>query len=313
MGKRIGLIDVDGHHFPNIPLMKLSAWHKAQGDHVEWYQPLLSGHMNVVYCAKVFSFTDDYAFPIDSDTIFRGGSGYSILLRDGKEYWDGLDPVLPYEVEHYYPDYGLYGIKDTAYGFLSRGCPRGCSFCHVRRKEGAASHKVANLSEFWRGQKHIEICDPNILACPDAEDLLRQLAESRAEVDFNQGLDVRLLTDRSIELLSGIRVKKFHFAWDRPADEDKILPNLKKFAERIGTAKHNIAVYCLVNFDSTLEEDLHRIYTLRDLRIQPYVMVYDKEHCEPVYRKMQRWVNAPALFWKTPKFEDYKHKEVVYG
>jgi len=79
---RIGLIDVDGHHFPNIPLMKLSAWHKAQGDSVEWYEPLLSGHMDRVYMSKIFSFTPDYQYYVDADEVIRGGSGYCIDLCD---------------------------------------------------------------------------------------------------------------------------------------------------------------------------------------------------------------------------------------
>lgn len=148
---RIGLIDVDGHNFPNIPLMKLSAWHKAQGDHVEWYSPLLSGHMDIVYCAKVFSFTPDYAFPIDADKVVKGGTGYHIKLVDGREIWTGKDTLLPSEIEHIYPDYDLYGIKDKAFGFLSRGCPRGCFFCHVKTKEGTKAYKVADLKEFWNG------------------------------------------------------------------------------------------------------------------------------------------------------------------
>lgn len=75
---RIGLIDCDGHNFPNIPLMKISAWHKKNGDSVEWYEPLLSGHMDKVYCSKVFSFTPDYPYFIDADEVIKGGSGYSI-------------------------------------------------------------------------------------------------------------------------------------------------------------------------------------------------------------------------------------------
>ena len=303
---KIGLIDVDGHNFPNIPLMKLSAWHKAQGDQVEWYQPLLSGHLDTVYCAKVFSFTDDYAFPITADKVIKGGTGYHIDLKDGKEVWNGQDQILPAEVEHTFPDYSLYGITDTAYGFLSRGCPRGCFFCHVKTKEGTRAHKVADLEEFWGGQKNIEICDPNILACPEAEDLLQQLADSKAMVDINQGLDARLLTEKKVEIIRKIRMKNYHFAWDTPKDESKIVPKLKMFTEITGKVNHQVVCYCLVNFNSTLEEDFHRIYTLRDMNIQPYVMIYDKKHCDQIYRDMQRWVNSMNCFWATPKFEDYK-------
>ena len=161
--------------------MKLSAWHKAQGDSVEWYEPMFSGHMDKVYMSKVFSFTPDYEYFIDADEIVKGGSGYCISLVDGKEQYDkSRDKGLPYEVEHIYPDYSIYygkvkDIENTAYGFCSRGCPRGCGFCHVKDKEGLCSHKVADLSEFWNGQKYISLCDPNVLACRDWKDILQQL------------------------------------------------------------------------------------------------------------------------------------------
>lgn len=202
---KIGLIDVDGHNFPNLPLMKLSAWHKQQGDSVEWYSPMMSGHMDRVYMSKVFSFTDDYNYFVKADEIVKGGSGYCIDLVDGKEVYNkSKDIELPYEVEHSYPDYSLYGIEDTAYGFLSRGCPRGCSFCHVAEKEGRKSTRVADLDEFWNGQKNIVLCDPNILACKDWKDLLQQLIDSKAWIDINQGLDIRLMTEEKAEMIKQI-------------------------------------------------------------------------------------------------------------
>ena len=145
---KIGLIDVDGHRFPNLPLMKLSAWHKSQGDSVEWYQPLWGGYCDKVYVSKVFSFTPDYPYHIDADEVVYGGSGYAINLEDGKEvYHRDRDENLPSEVEHMYPDYSLYPqyTDTTAYGFLTRGCPRGCNFCHVAAKEGRCSYNVADL------------------------------------------------------------------------------------------------------------------------------------------------------------------------
>ena len=306
---KIGMIDVDGHHYPNLPLMKLSAWHKQQGDTVEWYDPLLSGHMDIVYKAKVFSFTPDYAYAIDADQIIQGGTGYHINLVDGVEKWGGTDMTLPDEVEHIYPDYSLYNLSDRSLGFLSRGCPRQCLFCHVKSKEGTRAHKVADLTEFWHGQKEITIMDPNILAVPESEDLLGQLAESKAKVDINQGLDARLLTPEKIEIIKKIRIKTYHFAWDNPADEDKILPKLQMFSEMVKVRKDNTMVYCLVNFNSSLDMDLYRIYKIKRMHMQPYVMIYDKENCDPIYRKLQRWCNSPMIFWSTKSFEEYDRRK----
>lgn len=309
MMKRIGLIDVDGHNYPNIPLMKISAWHKAQGDYVEWYEPLFSGHMDKVYMSKVFSFTPDYEYFVDADEISKGGSGYCIELVDGKEiYHQENDKPLPAEIEHIYPDYSLYPemTKNTAYGFLTRGCPRGCDFCHVKDKEGRCSVKVADLSEFWRGQKNIVLCDPNILACKDHLDLLQQLVDSKASVNFNQGLDIRLINDKNIELLKKIKLYSIHFAFDRWQDRELIEPRLRAFAEKTGynRGKGRVTVYILTNFDTTIEQDLYRIQLCRELNFSPYPMIYDKEHAAPIYKKLQRWCN-PVIFWKVPTFEEY--------
>lgn len=303
---KIGLIDVDGHNFPNLPLMKISAWHKARGDNVEWYQPLFSGHMDIVYMSKVFSFTPDYEHYVDADNVVKGGSGYCISLKDGKETYDkSKDHDLPAEIEHIYPDYELYGI-DYALGFLTRGCPRGCSFCHVKEKEGRCSRKVADLSEFWKDQKNIVLCDPNILACKDHMELLQQLVDSKARVEFNQGLDIRLVNDRNLELLKQIRIYKPHFAFDDYKQKDIIMPKMRMVKEATGwnRGKGRPCVYILCNYDTTLEQDIERIQFCRELEWSPYPMIYDKEHANPVYRRLQRWCNN-FIFWNTPTFEEY--------
>jgi len=311
---KIGLIDVDGHSFPNIPLMKLSAWHKAKGDEVVWYEQMFTGHCDKVYMSKVFSFTPDYVGIVDADEIVKGGSGYAIELVNGKEIYNkDRDPPLPDEIEHIYPDYSIYPdlTQDTAYGFMSRGCPRGCEFCHVARKEGRCSVKVADLNEFWKGQKNICLCDPNVLACNEWEDILGQLAESKATVDFNQGIDIRLMTDEKAKALSKVRTKRLHFAWDRYEDKDKILPKFKTFREISTKNGHDLVVFVLCGFDTTLEQDLDRVYTLRDLGYAPYVMLYNKDSIPKGHdlRKLQRWVNNRILFWKVTTFEEYKWKQ----
>lgn len=306
---KIGLIDVDGHNFPNIPLMKLSAFHKMCGSTVEWYEPMFSGHMDVVYMSKVFSFTDDYQYHIDADEIITGGTGYAIKTVNGVEQYNPIiDYPLTKAVEHMMPDYSLYGITDTAYGFLTRGCPRGCAFCHVKDKEGRHTYKVADLNEFWNGQKNIVLCDPNILACKVWRDLFDQLQDSKAWVDFNQGLDIRMMDDEKAKALSRIKTKELHFAWDRYQDKETILPLFKKFREVCTIRQADLVVYVLCGFDTTFEQDLERINTLREIGFAPYVMLYDKEHI-PAHsdlRRLQRWVNSRWVFWSCESFDDYK-------
>lgn len=302
---KIGLIDVDSHNYPNLALMKLSAWHKRQGDDVEWYD--FSQHYNRVYISKVFHSSPDYGYVVNADEVIRGGTGYAIHGAGGETYRKEDDKPLPGEIEHIMPDYGLYGIKDTAYGFLTRGCPRGCQFCIVGKKEGLCSRKVADLREFWKGQKNIVLNDPNILACREWRDLLGQLADSKALVDFNQGLDARVLTEAKCEALDKVRIKEIHFAWDRYEDKAKVLPKLKMFVDicKKKPHMHNAIVYVLVNHTSTLEQDLERIYTLRDIGYWAYIMVYDKKHAPHVYTDLQRWCNNRFIFGSCPRFEDY--------
>lgn len=292
---KVGLIDVDSHNFPNLALMKISAWHKAQGDHVEWCFPM--SHYDIVYQSKVFdnTYSPDIDWIPNADKLIKGGTGY------------GLKNNLPSEIEHIYPDYSIYPelTKDTAYGFLTRGCPRHCDFCIVGDKEGLKSTKVADLSEFWRGQKNIVLLDPNILACKDRMNLLDQLSESKAIIYFSQGLDIRLTNEAVADKLNNIRVKRLHFAWDNP--EQDLTPYFKRFTDAYNRKSCSVkVVYVLVNFNSTMEQNLYRIYTLRDLGYDPYVMVYDKPNAPKEIKDLQRWVNNRFVFRKCLKFEDYK-------
>lgn len=301
---KIALIDVDGHNFPNLPLMKLSAWHKAKGDSVEWYEPLFSENIDICYMSKVFTFTPDYIYPIDAKIIKKSGTGYF--------YPEGGEP-LPQEIEHIYPDYSIYfdiipEVKETAYGFLTRGCPRGCNFCIVEKKEGRKSCKVADLSEFWNGQKNIKLLDPNLFACRDWRELAQQLIDSKAYIDFTQGCDIRIMTEEMAEMLMKMKIKQIHFAWDKYTDKEMIVKKFKMFKEITGWDKRKMTVYVLTNYDTTHEQDLERIYTLRDLGYWPYVMIYEKEKLPKghITKQLQRYVNMRAIFEKIKSFEDYK-------
>lgn len=299
---RIGLIDVDGHHFPNLPLMKLSAWHKEHGDSVEWYNPLTAwlDPPDLVYVSKVFTFTDDYPHPINAGEVLHRGTGY---------FYPNGGPELSGEIEHIYPDYSLYPelTRDTAYGFLTRGCPRGCGFCIVAKKEGRKSHKVADLSEFWRGQKQIKLLDPNMFACREWPELAGQLIESGAWVDFTQGCDIRIMTEEMAECIKRMKVKQMHFAWDRYGDKDLVIPKFEMFREVTGWDHRKMTVYVLTGYDTTIEQDLERIYILRDMGYSPYVMIYDKykKKKKDNLVRMQRWVNSRFAFAACRKFEDY--------
>ncbi|WP_251316503.1 radical SAM protein [Flintibacter muris] len=290
---RIGLCDIDSHNWPNLCLMKLSAYHKARGDHVEWWRP--EGRYDRVYKSRVFTdtYSQDTITVTNAGEVVCGGTGY------------GPGPNLPDEVEHTYPDYSIYPqFSGIAYGFLSRGCPRNCGFCLVSDKEGRRSIQVADLAEFWNGQKEVKLLDANLLACPDHEKLILQLAESRAYVDFSQGLDIRLITPDNVALLNRVRTKTVHFAWDNP-DMD-LTPYFRRFLEL--TAIKNFRkrkVYVLTNYGSTHEQDLYRVETLRHMGYDPYVMVYDRPSAPPITRQLQRWVNNKRIFHTVPSFADY--------
>lgn len=311
---RIGIIDVDSHNFPSLPLMKLSAWHKSNGDTVEWYEPLFHSvgePFDRVYMSKVFGdeYSHDYPFYVNAKEVIKGGTGYHIHIENGKEVFDKENHKdLPYEVEHIYPDYSLYPeyTKDTAYGFLTRGCCNNCSFCIVSKKEGLCSHKVADLSEFWRGQKNIKLLDPNLLACKDHIDLLKQLADSKSKVDFTQGLDARFINVNNVELLKQIDISMLHFAFDFMKFEKQIINGLELVKKKLHIDDRKATVYVLTGYDTTIEEDLYRIQKIREIGFSPDVRIYRKETLPHphILRDLQRWANNRFIY-RSCEFLDY--------
>lgn len=306
----VGLYDVDSHNFPNLPLMKLSAYHKNKGDEVEFMQPMK--HYDKVYVSKVFG--DEYSTMdgvfINADEIVYGGTGFAITIENGKEvYHKDRDKNLPYEVEHQHPDYSLYPelTKDKAFGFLTRGCINDCAFCVVTQKEGRCSLKVADLSEWWNGQKEIVLLDPNILACKERKELLQQLIDSKAKVDFTQGLDARFITPEIADMLKQIKTKTYHFAFDFMKNEKQIIQGLKIFLDIVKPNKSQCYVYVLTNFDTTFEEDWYRVQKLREIGLDPDIRIYRKNSLPKrhILRDLQRWCNNRIIYRSCPNFFEY--------
>ena len=311
---KIGLIDVDGHNFPNLPLMKISAYHKRNGDNVQWYDPLfdsLGESYDIVYMSKIFGseYTQDYPYYVNAKKIIKGGTGYCIDIVEGKEVFDNAKHRdLPDIVEHIYPDYSLYPqyTKNTAYGFLTRGCCNNCSFCIVSKKEGICSHKVANLNEFWIDQKNIKLLDANLLACKEHVELLQQLADSKARVDFTQGLDARFLNERNLEILNEINIQMLHFAFDFMKFEKQIVKGLRLAREHLKITDRNAIVYILTNYDTTVQEDLYRVQKIREIGFSPDIRIYRKETLPKrhILRDLQRWANNRFIY-RSCEFMEY--------
>ena len=303
---RVGLIDVDGHNFPNLALMRISSYHKARGDTVEWWWSDFI-HYDLVYMSKIFSdaYSPDVDEPMNADQVIKGGTGYCISLgEDGKEHFDKSKNVLLHpEVEAMFPDYSIYPQFPFAVSMTSRGCPRGCAFCHVATKEGRCAVKVADVSDFWNGQDDIQVLDPNITACRQKRELFAQYLDTGALIEFNQGLDIRLLNDDDMADLNKMRLKTIHFAWDNPTDD--LEKKFRNFANGFRRNSNIGMVYVLVNFNSTMEQNLYRIRVLAEMGYDPYVMVYDKAHAPAEIKHLQRWCNNKIIFKSCPRFEDY--------
>jgi len=293
---KIGLFDIDSKYH-NLALMKLSAYHKQKGDETELYSPLFLKTYDRIYISKIFTEFNINEYYIPENFYMAGGSGFDLKRK------------LPREIEHLMPDYSLYNLNYSL-GFTTRGCIRNCKFCIVPEKEGKI-REHAEVEEFLNPKSNIVVLlDNNFLALPSHIKKLQKYIKKGWRMDFNQGLDLRLINKENAKLLTKISYKEMiRFAWDNIKDETEIISGLE-LVIKAGISPRNITVYVLIGFDTTFEEDLYRIKRLRDIKdkrgsIKPYVMNYNNSLKSRKYKDFMRWVNNPWIF-KSCEWEEYK-------
>ncbi len=280
---KIGLFNTEPK-IENTAMMQVSRFHKDQGDQVELYSPIFHDSYDKVYAFSIFKYTKKHYIRND---MIKGGTGFDIMSK------------LPPEIEKCDYDYSIFPRCKTSYVWFSRGCLRKCPFCVVWKKEGNIQQVLPkNLNP--KGN-YISIMDNNFFANPEWENAFKQLMEWNQPVDFQSGIDVRIFNEEQGYALSSLKLyKQLHIAWDNPRENHSIIPRIKLLTNFIKPYK--IMCYVLIGYWSTPRDDLARVETLRDMKIDPFVMPYDKKNS--YQRSFARWVNHKATF-KTVKWEDY--------
>jgi hypothetical protein len=291
---KIGLIDVDGHNFPNFALMRASAYYKARGDQVEWATPF--NRYNKVMASKVFTFTPDFNYlTLQADIIEKGGTGYNIASR------------LPEVIENSrLMDYSIYPQYPFSIQFFSRGCIRKCPFCLVREKEGYIQ-PVPPVNLNPQG-KWIEVLDNNFFANPEWKNAVSYLLKTGQPIKLH-GVDVRIMDEEQAYYLNKLKMKqRIHIAWDLPQLD--LTDRLKEMIKYVKPYK--IACYVLVGFNSTIEEDLFRLNRLKELGISPFVQPYrdfNNDRKPTLYEKdIAQWANKHQIF-KSCEFADFSPRK----
>ena len=288
--ENVCLIDVDSK-IPNLALMRASTYHKQRGDSVKLgYDPMFD-HPDLCYASKILDFTPEPEYMPDCETL-KGGTGYDLHARMP---FDDYDRIMP--------DYSLYPKFDYAIGRFTRGCPNRCPWCVVPKMDGNDVRHVADLRDFWDGQKVVRVLDDNILA--DSDEFIRdceQLSEARVHVIW-EALDIRLITDATAKALTSVKNEKsLHFAWDSHA-QDEAVPRGIECLSRNGIKPYRLMFYVLVGFNTSREYDMRRIMTLHEMGANPFVMPFDKS--DPYQKHLARWCNNKFIFKKTT-FDDYE-------
>ena len=296
----VALLAVDSN-YPNLALMKISAYHKSQGDTVEWYNPFDT--YDRLYMAKVFSFTPDYAYVIANvhGEVVRGGTGYDIRSS------------LPGYMDRLQPDYSLYPAVDsrTSYGFLTRGCPNRCRWCVVPQKEGGIRPYMDVDDITLHGERpYAVLMDNNVLACDYGLSQLEKIAERGYHVDFNQGLDARLVTPDVARLLARVKwIKRIRFGCDTTAQ----IVECERAIQLVRQAgyKGEFFLYCiLIDF----AESYHRLNYWRKYKYvlphaQPYRDLNNPHQRIPQWQKdMAHWADRKELY-RSCNFKDFSPRK----
>lgn len=319
---RIGLIDVDNHAgkkmwgatiYPNLALCKIAAYHKAKRDEVLWYEPMFTGHCDIVYMSKIFNFSPDFEFFVDADRIIKGGTGYDITSH------------LPEEIDRLQPDYSSYPLvpKDTAYGFLTRGCPNKCPWCVVPRKEGKIRPYMDIEEIITPERRKVVLMDNNILAAGDyALQQFRKIIELGVRVDFNQALDARLVNDENAALLARMRWidSRIRFGCDTPAQ----IKECEKAMELINGYGFTGQYFFYTMLNDNFVECYKRVHHFWEINqkarhehigysVYPYAQPYrDPDNPNrpiPQWQKyMANWVNKKMCFEKCD-FKDFEPRK----
>lgn len=287
IGYMIALYNLEPKYF-NLALEKIRKYYEDHGEKVDDYKPLWHDKYNKIYCSSIFTWTDKSM--VTSDMIC-GGTGFDLITK------------LPSEIE-------MVRVKKNR-GFTTRGCIRKCPFCVVPEKEGRIK-VYGDIYDLWDGKsKKIILYDNNILALPKHfEKICQQLQKENLTVDFNQGLDIKLLTDQVCYLLKKTKIMILRFAWDQTKDE-KIITQKVKLLQKHGFISHNHCIfYMLIGFNTSYKEDLYRRNKINEWSYDAFVMVYNKQGAK-LQREFARWNNR--FYFRNRSFKDYlKARKLEY-
>lgn len=276
--------------YPPLGLLKLAAYHKLKKDKVKFVRGFsdVEFYPDRIYITSLFTYAWEpvheviryYSNKYKKAEIIVGGI-YATLCEDHlKDTFKDRIIVhkgLVEEVEDILPDYSLVPEWDASIIFASRGCIRNCPFCSVRVLEPKFKAKKSIKHLIYPGHKKVILWDNNILASPYWEDIFQELEESKLKVDFNQGLDARLITEKVVEKLKRLRISVIRLAYDTLSIRQH-LKNAIDLLKSAGFRSRRILVYCLFNnpFEKdTPETFIERIKDLMEWNVVCYPMRYE--------------------------------------